>query len=99
MKEDREQMTDDPSSLFELRRGKQRAEDRGGQVSAQPPSKTRYGLIDKKNNNHRTSNAQHRTSNMDGAELCLLNYTKIFRVDYFLVNKCRWVASPCWIFF
>jgi len=40
-------------------------------VSAQPPAKKTAGLIKKETySERRTSNAQHRTSNVDGATLC-----------------------------
>ena len=40
------------------------------QVSAQPPAKKTAGQIEKETYKRRTSNAQHRTSNMDDVTLC-----------------------------
>jgi len=53
----------------------------------------------KETDEHRTSNVQLRTPNIDGAALCLLNKTKGSRIESFMADKCRWDVSPCWVLF
>jgi len=51
------------------------------QVSAQPQAKQTAGLIEKETYERRTSNAQHRTSNIDDATLCPFYISKTLNVD------------------
>jgi len=50
-------------------------------VSAQPQAKQTAGLIEKETYERRTSNAQHRTSNIDDATLCPFYISKTLNVD------------------